>query len=146
MIGGGDTLAIENDRTDLAAIFIPDVIKVDLSTGPARLAGSGRRKGKNADDDGFSRLGIFGGDVLVSQVQDGFGGGVVPGGFPNGRRFGDDVLDIAISAILSDLRDPANLVINSADGIDRVNRNDIAYNKIFPYAATPLNGRKHRHH
>ena len=32
------------------------------------------------------------------------------------------------------------------DGIDGVSANDIAYNKVFPYAATPLNGRKHGHH
>jgi hypothetical protein len=79
-------------------------------------------------------------------VQPGFGNGTVPGGWPNGRRFGDDVLDIAVSAILSDLRNPASPVIQVADGIDNVSANDIAYNKVFPYAATPLNGRRHGHH
>jgi len=76
-----------DNRTDLAAIFIPDMLKVDLSTAPARLTGGG-----NPDQD-FSRLSIFGDDVLVSTVQDGFtalGQGVIPGGWPNGRRFGDD--------------------------------------------------------
>jgi hypothetical protein len=33
-----------------------------------------------------------------------------------------------------------------ADGVDGVSANDIAYNKVFPYAATPQNGRKHGHH
>ena len=47
---------------------------------------------------------IFGGDTLVSTVQAGFGNGVVPGGWPNGRRFGDDVVDIAVTALISDLR------------------------------------------
>ena len=56
------------------------------------------------------------------------------GGWPNGRRFGDDVVDIAVSAI-----------VGSVVG-DNVNKNDIAYNKVFPYAATPLNGRIHGHH
>lgn len=140
---GGSQVALETGRTDLEAIFIPDLIKVDLSTGPARLAGSGPDDPKNPDDPGFSRLSIFGGDTLVSRVQSGFGNGVVPGGWPNGRRFGDDVVDIAVSAILSDLRDPANPVIQVADGIDNVSANDIGYNKVFPYAATPLNGRNH---
>ena len=55
---------------------------------------------------------IFGGDVLTStRAGRAFGNGTVPGGWPNGRRFGDDVVDIAVSAILSDLRDPANPVI-----------------------------------
>jgi hypothetical protein len=143
----GQTVAPENNRTDLVGIFIPDVIKVDLSTAPARLAGGGSDFAANPDDAGFSRLGIFGGDVLTSTVQPGFGGnGTVPGGWPNGRRFGDDVVDIAVTAIISDLRDPNNPTIRSADGIDNVSKNDSVYNKVFPYAGTPHNGRNHEHH
>jgi hypothetical protein len=143
---GGQPVALDSGRTDIRGIFIPDLIKVDLSTAPARLAGGGVAHPTNPDDAGFSRLSIFGNDVLTSSVQGGFGDGVVPGGWPNGRRFGDDVVDIAVSALLSDLRDPDDLVIQVADGIDNVNANDIAYNKVFPYAATPLNGRNHGHH
>ena len=58
-----------------------------LSTTQARLAG-------NPDDAGFSRISIFGGDVLKSNIQDPFkNGGFIPGGWPTGRRFGDDVVD-----------------------------------------------------
>jgi len=128
------------NRTDLAGIFIPDVIKVDLSTGPARLAG-------DPDDSGFSRLSVFGGDALTSSVQSGLPGfpaGTIPGGFPNGRRFGDDVVDIAVTAVISDLR-TAPLQIAGPAG-DNVDANDATYNKVFPYAGTPLNGRNHSHH
>ena len=100
----GSDVAPTTNRTDIAGIFIPDLIKVDLSTGPARLAGGGPNHPSNPDDAGFSRLSIFGGDTLISAVQDGFGNGTVPGGWPNGRRFGDDVLDIAVTALISDLR------------------------------------------
>ena len=127
------------NRTDLAGIFVPDLIKVDLSTGPARLAGA-------PDDIGFSRLSVFGGDALTSTVQPGLPGfpvGTIPGGWPNGRRFGDDVLDIGVSAVLSDLRNDPLLIVTAGDGVDG---NDITYNKVFPYAATPLNGRIHDHH
>ena len=72
-------------------------------------------------------------------MQPGFGGGTVPGGWPNGRRFGDDVLDIAVTALISDLRVSPPMIVGPAG--DNVDRNDIAYNKVFPYAATPLNGR-----
>jgi hypothetical protein len=146
-------LAIMSGRTDLSAIFIPDLIKVDLSTPPARLAGGGRTDPNNPDDEGFSSQSVFGGDVLQSRVQRlGPLGNMVPGGWPNGRRFGDDVVDIAIDAILSDLRpilagaagDPE--IDTEGNGLDRVNANDIAYNKVFPYAATPHNGRNHEHH
>jgi hypothetical protein len=133
------------NRTDLVGIFIPDVIRVDLSTAPARLAG-GSASGAAAPDAGFHRLGIFGGDTLTSTIQVGFGGGTVPGGWPNGRRFGDDVLDIGVIAVLSDLRVSPPLIFGDANtDIDRVKANDIGYNKVFPYAATPHNGRHHSH-
>jgi len=139
----GSNVAPTTNRTDIAGIFIPDLIKVDLSTAAARLAGGGATHPSNPDDTGFSRLSIFGGDVLTSTVQAGFGNGTVPGGWPNGRRFGDDVVDIAVTALISDLRVSPPIIVGPAG--DNVNSNDIAYNKVFPYAATPLNGRNHKH-
>lgn len=143
IVFGGSGPAPETNRTDLAGIFIPDLIKVDLSTGPARLAGGGADSATNPDDAGFSRLGIFGGDVLTSQIQEGFGGGTVSGGWPNGRRFGDDVIDIAVTALISDLR-TSPPTINGPAG-DNVSANDVPYNKVFPYESTPQNGRRHTH-
>ena len=103
-------------------IFIPDLIKVDLTTLPARLAGS----------PDFNALSVFGGDVLKSTAQDPLkNGGTIPGGWPNGRRFGDDVENIGLIAL------GANPNVNSS----RVTHNDITYNDVFPYAATPHNGR-----
>ncbi len=150
---------LRTNRTDLAGIFIPDMIKIDLSTGPARLAG-GSNAGAAPNDAGFNRLGIFGGgmnmaggtanpDVLQSTIGQGFlGQGVQPGGWPNGRRFGDDVVDIAVLAIFSDLRNPMAPTLAKAPadpGVDKVDHNDIGYNKVFPYAATPHNGRNNVH-
>ena len=137
------------NRTDIAGIFIPDLIKVDLSTGPVRLAG-GQSAGAAPNDGGFSRLSVFGGDALHSTAQTGFfNNGTVPGGWPNGRRFGDDVVDIAVLALESDLRNPASPTLAAAPadpGVDKVDHNDIGYNKVFPYAATPWNGRSHDNH
>jgi hypothetical protein len=138
-----DIPGIDTGRTDIAGIFIPDVIKVDLSTGSARLAGGGPMHATNPDDPGFSRLSIFGGDVLISQIQTGFGGGTIPGGWPNGRRFGDDVVDIAVTALISDLRTSPPIIRGPAG--DNVNGNDMAFNKVFPYESTPQNGRTHTH-
>jgi Domain of unknown function (DUF4331) len=118
----------------IESIYIPDLIKVDLTTPAAKLAGQA----------GFNRLGVFGGDVLLSTFQDPFGnGGFIPGGWPNGRRFGDDVIDIAIIALGA--AGPFGTDFSAVD-IDKVNHNDITYNQVFPYAATPLNGRVHQHH
>jgi hypothetical protein len=144
IVFGGSGPAPETNRTDIAGIFIPDLIKVDLSTGPARLGGNGTTNGANPNDPGFSRLGIFGGDTLTSAIQPGFGGGVVPGGWPNGRRFGDDVVDIAVTALISDLRTSPPIIRGPAG--DNVNWNDVSYNKVFPYESTPQNGRNHSHH
>ncbi|MEM9388279.1 MAG: DUF4331 domain-containing protein [Pseudomonadota bacterium] len=137
--GTGLEEAVETERTDIAGIYIPDLIKVDLSTPAVRLAGNGPHDPLNPDDEGFSALSIFGDDVVQSQIQDPFGnGGLVPGGWPNGRRFGDDVVDIAVSALLSDLRS-LPLFIQVAG--DNVNGNDTGFNKVFPYESTPQNGR-----
>jgi hypothetical protein len=143
IVFGGNGPAIETNRTDIAGIYIPDLIKVDLSTGPVRVKGSGPNHPVNPDDAGWSRLSIFGNDTLTSSIQPGFGNGTIPGGWPNGRRFGDDVVDIAVSALISDLRGP--LVIRVADGVDGVSDNDMGSNKVFPYAPTPQNGRNHSH-
>ncbi len=159
---GLTTLALETGRTDLSGIFIPDTIKVDLSTPAARLAGGGPNHPTNPDDPGFSRLGIFGvfvpgesPDVLQSRIPGaGFlGNGTQPGGWPNGRRFGDDVVDIAVLAVASDLRNPLAPQVPRT-GIpaavlpaltDGMNKNDSVYSKILPYAGTPHNGRASRH-
>jgi hypothetical protein len=143
IVFGGTLPSIETNRTDIAGIFIPDLIKVDLSTRSCRLAGNGTQSGANPNDPGFSRLSIFGGDTLTSTIQPGFGRGVVPGGWPNGRRFGDDVVDIAVTALISDLRVSPPIIRGPAG--DNLDFNDVAYNKVFPYESTPQNGRNHSH-
>jgi hypothetical protein len=135
--GGVNNPNIETNRADIAAIFIPDVIKVDLSTGPARLADNG--------DPKYNSLGVFGGDTLVSGVT----GEPVSGGWPNGRRWGDNVADIALAALL----DSTNLLVGPPTfGLITTNlasqnvlTNDAIYSSVFPYESTPHNGRNHLH-
>ena len=111
---------VTTGRTDLAAVYIPDVIRVDTTTGPANI--SGQRA--------FSRLGFIGGDTLTNGA-----GASVPGGWPNGRRLGDDVVDVALTAVASGPSySPVTLV---GDNIDH---NDQVYNMTFPYAGTPNAG------
>jgi hypothetical protein len=129
---------ITTNRTDLAGIFVPDLIKCDLSTPPVRLAGGGSSHPTNPDDAGFSRMSVFGGDTVFSALQN----TQVAGGWPNGRRFGDDVYDIGVSAVISDLRVSPPVIRIAGDNVDA---NDVAYNKVMPYAAPPQNGRVHSH-
>ena len=53
------------------------------------------------------------------------------------------MVDIAVTALISDLRVSPPIIRGPAG--DNVDKNDIAYNKVFPYAATPHNGRNHTH-
>lgn len=108
-------------RTDLKGIFIPDVLRVDTSTEPVRLSGQ----------NGFNRLSFLGGDTTVSGK---------PSGWPNGRRFGDDVVDIALTAIANG---PAFTQPLTPVG-DNVNANDQLFNQVFPYSATPHAGPTNR--
>ena len=108
------------NRTDLQAIFIPDVIRVNTTTGAVRTAG----------EAGFNRLSFIGGDTLANGA-----GTQIPSGWPNGRRFGDDVVDIALTAIASG---PTFATITTVG--DNVPANDTTYNLTFPYAATPNSG------
>ena len=107
-----------NGRADLQAIYIPDVLRVNTTTNPVRLAG----------EAGFSRLSLLGGDAT----------GGVPGGWPNGRRLGDDVVDIALSAIASGPTFAAITIVG-----DNVPSNDQLYHRVFPYSATPHAGPRH---
>lgn len=110
-----------NNREDLVGIFIPDLLKIDTSTGPVNLAG----------EPGFNRLSVFGGDTVFSPFQN----KQIAAGWPNGRRLGDDVVDIALTAVASG---PSYSTIVSVG--DNVDTNDALYNLTFPYAGTPFGG------
>lgn len=80
-----------------------------------------------------SRLGVLGGDGA---------------GWPNGRRLGDDVTDIALRLVVGGvLAAPFpgyNPALNAKLG-DGVNVNDTAYRTTFPYLANSPSGRDRRH-
>lgn len=108
-------------------LFTPDLLKVDTSTAPVRLE----------SDPGFSRLSNFGGDTVHSPFQ----GKDIGGGWPlNGRRLGDDVVTLALTAIASGPT-LSNLTVVS----DNVDSNGLPYNHVFPFEQTPANGWLHHH-
>jgi hypothetical protein len=74
-----------------------------------------------------NRLGVLGGDFQ---------------GYPNGRRLGDDVIDIAIQALEGVLvSDQPAAVKTAVSGLgDSVNKNDKAFLSTFPYIADPWAG------
>lgn len=67
------------------------------------------------------------------------------GGFPNGRRLGDDVVDIALRVVAGVLVPGYNKEPNNAltDGVDA---NDKPFLSTFPYVALPLQGFESKPH
>jgi len=118
----GTSPLVTTGRTDLAAIFIPDVLRVDTTTEPTHLPGQ----------IGFSRLSVFGSDDIS---RNNGAGPAIYAGWPNGRRIGDDVVDIALTALASG---PAYSTITTVG--DNVSANDQVYNQVFPYLGTPHAG------
>lgn len=114
------------NRADLVAIFIPDVLRVNTTTGAIPVAG----------DADFNRLSFIGGDTTPTNAGT---GPEIPSGWPNGRRFGDDVVDIALTALASG---PSFTTITVVG--DNADANDAVYNRTFPYAATPHSGTRNR--
>ena len=106
------------NRSDLATIYIPDVLRIDTTTGAVPQIGQGG-----------NRLSGFGGDTTGGKWS----------GWPNGRRPGDDVIDILLTAVASGPSYNSIFLLG-----DNVNRNDQNYNFVFPYAATPYPGTKAR--
>jgi hypothetical protein len=111
--------APENDRDDLVAVFgtgvkglnytgptVADMLRLNYSI-PVTPAGK------------ISRLGVIGGDN---------------GGFPNGRRLGDDVIDIAEQVMAGFLKG------NKVPLGDGVNAGDLPNLAAFPYEPDPQSG------
>ncbi len=105
-------------RADLKAVFIPDVLRVDTTTGPVPLIGQTG-----------NRLSGLGGDTTGGKWS----------GWPNGRRPGDDVVDIALTAVASGPSYASIFLLG-----DNINANDHPYNYVFPYIATPNAGPTNR--
>ncbi|HUR98532.1 MAG TPA: DUF4331 domain-containing protein [Pyrinomonadaceae bacterium] len=134
---GGPPVAINippPPRTDLAQIFALG-IPVNSVTGPTYTTVIEGTDGPHeylrlnlgiAPSASPSRLGLLGGDVA---------------GFPNGRRVFDDVVDIALRAVLggTPFTPTFNVPPNNSVG-DGVSTNEQPYLNRFPYLAPPNQG------
>jgi hypothetical protein len=132
----------QDQRTDLVAavlLGVPGLNMIGSSPAPADLLrlntslGAAKKPGAN----GYSRLGVLGGDVT---------------GFPNGRRPWDDIVDIELRVAAGVLYKaliapegpdfdvaPNNLL---ADGVDV---NDQPFLDTFPFLANPTGGKDTPH-
>ncbi len=108
-----------NQPMNTTAVQPSDMIRLNMGLPPVA-----------AGDEGFSALGVIAGDL---------------GGYPNGRRLEDDVVDISLRVMAGVLVDGFNISPNNALG-DGVNGNDKPFNSTFPYMASPWQGFEHEHH
>lgn len=108
------------NRTDLVTVFLTGVPGLNQ---PANVRASEMLRlnvGIAASPvNGTNRLAVLGGDT---------------GGFPNGRRLSDDVVDIALQVVAGELVGKPN------DLGDGVNANDKPFKTTFPYLASPYSG------
>ncbi|MEO6223663.1 MAG: DUF4331 domain-containing protein [Vicinamibacterales bacterium] len=114
-------------RNDLVTIFLTGIpgLNQPPNVRPSEMLRLNVAIGPVANPN---RLGVLAGDIA---------------GFPNGRRLGDDVVDIAfrVMAGASPLTPSFNKGINAQLG-DGVNGNDIPFLDVFPYIGLPHAGNR----
>ena len=114
-------------RNDLVAIFLTGIPGLNQPAN-VRAAEMLRLNMAIPPTSSPDRMGVLGGDLA---------------GFPNGRRVGDDVLDIVLQAAAggTPLTPAYNRSPNNSLG-DGVKRNDVAYLTSFPYLGIPHAGNR----
>ena len=120
-------------RNDLVAVFLTGIPGLNKPANPAQAACEMLRLNMTIAPAKLpSRFGLLGGDVA---------------GFPNGRRLGDDVVDIAerVVAGATPFTPEFNVAPNKQLG-DGVNFNDVPFLPYFPYVALPHNPLDRFHH
>ncbi|MBL0749699.1 DUF4331 domain-containing protein [Nocardioides baculatus] len=106
-------------RNDLVSVFLTGVKGLNMPKGKITPSEQLRLNMSTPVTAEPNRLGVIGGDTQ---------------GFPNGRRLGDDVIDIALQVVEGELVGSAN---DLGDGVDT---NDTAFDNTFPYLALPASG------
>ena len=116
-------------RNDLVAVFATGVAGLNQPAGvsPGEMVRLNLLIPPTAAPN---RFGVIGGDLA---------------GFPNGRRLGDDVVDIELRVVAGVLVDGFNIAPNNLLG-DGIDANDKPYLPYFPYVAPPHNPLTHTHH
>ncbi|WP_018655697.1 DUF4331 domain-containing protein [Actinomadura flavalba] len=122
-------------RTDLSQIFLTGVAK---RTGPIKADLNSQLLNRDVNARAFKPAEMLRLNMAVPVTRRPNRLGVLAGdlqGFPNGRRLGDDVLDISLQA-LEGAALTGRIVPALANG-DAVNANDRAFGTSFPYVALP---------
>jgi LPXTG-motif cell wall-anchored protein len=105
-------------RKDLVQVFLTGVPGINEQKG-GRPSEQLRLNLTPFEGQKYSHLGVIGGDK---------------NGFPNGRRLADDVIDASLQVVEGELVGSPN------DLGDKVDANDLQFDRAFPYVALPHSG------
>ncbi|HKQ56649.1 MAG TPA: DUF4331 family protein [Candidatus Eisenbacteria bacterium] len=116
-------------RNDIVAVFATGVAGLNQPAGvtPGEML---RLNMAIAPATNPKRLGVLAGDLA---------------GFPNGRRLGDDIVDIELRVVAGVLVPGFDNAPNNQLG-DGIDSNDRPFLPYFPYVAPPQNPLRHSHH
>jgi hypothetical protein len=132
--------APEGPRNDLVEIFLTGIAKgaPTLDGSPAPIQADLNSHVLNVDKDQIQPAEMLRLNTSIKPAEKADRLGVLAGdlqGFPNGRRLGDDVIDISIQAVAGAAQ-TGKLVDALAAG-DKVDTNDVEFSPQFPYVALP---------
>ncbi len=111
--------APKTPRNDLVSVFLTGVKGLNMPKGKVTPSEQLRLNMNTPVTANPNRLGVIGGDNQ---------------GYPNGRRLGDDVIDISLQVVEGELVGSAN---DLGDGVDG---NDAPFSGSFPYLGLPASG------
>ncbi|WP_252435548.1 DUF4331 domain-containing protein [Pseudonocardia humida] len=131
-------------RNDLVEIYLTGIAEnaptLDGTAPPIQADLNSQVLNADADPARFQPSEMLRLNTSIEPTEDPDRLGVLAGdlqGFPNGRRLGDDVIDISLQAVAGAAQ-TGTLVDALADG-DEVDANDVAFLDEFPYVALPGN-------
>ena len=138
LFGGAGVMApTAFPRTDLVAAFLTGIAGVNADGSTAEMMRLNTAiAGHKAGQDNLGAAECFVSGVLTTTGN----ASCDPAGFPNGRRPGDDVVDIALRASMGFLLPPASAPSGQLGFTDGVLHDASQFDVSFPYLKTPTPG------
>ncbi len=133
-------------RNDLATAFLTGVTGVNTTGSTAEMvrlnttsSGIFAPRPANMQND-LGALGCFDRSATMPAMLDPSNVGCDPTGFPNGRRPGDDTVDIALRVAMGVLLSDNDAPAGGVEFHDAVLQNASQFDSVFPYLKTPNAG------
>ncbi|HUJ59498.1 MAG TPA: DUF4331 domain-containing protein [Kofleriaceae bacterium] len=144
LFGGAGVRAPTNfPRTDLVTAFLTGVpmVNADGSTAELLRLNTGVPATAAASQNNYGAALCFDPSTATANAKLDLGAtGCDPAGFPNGRRPGDDVVDIELRVAMGYLVDTTDAPSSHLPIVDGAGVSSAAFDTTFPYLKTPVAG------